>query len=346
MTVPGQANPKDPEVLHAWRFSPWKKPIVQRFFPASKIVFVARGEQVPKGATLAVWGMTQPEVDPSVAIWRLEDGFLRSVGLGADLVQPLSWVVDRQGLYFDCAQPSDLELRLEQGTCDPAQRHRAQALRQRLVSSALTKYNVAGQPWRRPKGRTSVVLVPGQVESDASIRHGSPQLRRNVDLLAAVRAARPASYLVYKPHPDVVAGLRATGDDEQRAAHRCDEVLTDARMDQLLDQVDEVHTLTSLTGFEALLRGKPVTCWGQPFYAGWGLTEDRVPIERRTRRLSLDELVASALIDYPRYVRRTDGSPGTAETAVDDLLAWRVQGAGAPTLWQRALRPVWGLRAS
>ena len=39
-----------------------------------------------------------------------------------------------------------------------------------------------------------------------------------------------------------------------------------------------METMTSLAGFEALLRGKPVTTHGQPFYAGWGLTEDICPV--------------------------------------------------------------------
>ncbi|SUV87835.1 capsular polysaccharide export protein [Bordetella pertussis] len=44
--------------------------------------------------------------------------------------------------------------------------------------------------------------------------------------------------------------------------------------------------------------------YGKPFYAGWGLTEDRAadwPRDRRTRRLSLDELVAGTLLRYPLY---------------------------------------------
>ncbi len=56
--------------------------------------------------------------------------------------------------------------------------------------------------------------------------------------------------------------------------------------------------MTSLTGFEALLRGKAVFTYGLPFYAGWGLTQDRHAHPRRHRRLSIDELVAAALIGY------------------------------------------------
>jgi capsular polysaccharide export protein len=108
----------------------------------------------------------------------------------------------------------------------------------------------------------------------------------------------------------------------------------------LLPQVDEVHVLTSLAGFEALLRGRRVVAWGLPFYAGWGLTEDRLSLPRRQRRLTLDELVAGVLLLYPTYVSGRSGGFTTAEGALDELLAWRQAGAtGAP--WRtRLLRPL------
>lgn len=59
--------------------------------------------------------------------------------------------------------------------------------------------------------------------------------------------------------------------------------------------------MTSLSGFDALLRGKRVVVYGRPFYAGWGLTEDHLPINRRQRQLTLDALVAGALLRYPLY---------------------------------------------
>ena len=79
------------------------------------------------------------------------------------------------------------------------------------------------------------------------------------------------------------------------------------------------------------------TCYGQPFYAGWGLTHDLVPPTRRTRRLTLDELVAGALILYPTYVSRTTGKFTTPERALDELLDWRQQQNGVP-LWRKSLR--------
>jgi capsular polysaccharide export protein len=170
-----------------------------------------------------------------------------------------------------------------------------------------------------------VILVPGQVEADASLAFGAPGTRHNLDLLRAVRQANPDAHLIYKPHPDVVAGLRRRGQGEDDARDWCDEVVLDVAMGDLLQEIDELHTLTSLSGFEALLRGKKVVCHGQPFYAGWGLTDDIIPPARRDRRLTLDELVAGVLILYPAYVSRTTGRFTTPERALDELLAWQLE---------------------
>lgn len=136
---------------------------------------------------------------------------------------------------------------------------------------------------------------------------------------------------------------RRRGEARQTSPHGCDEIVVSASMAQILEQVDEVHTLTSLTGFEALMRGRRVVCYGQPFYAGWGLTRDLAPIGRRRRRLSLDELVVGSLILYPAYVSRITGRFTTAERAVQELVAWRETGGGELPLWRRTLRPLFSL---
>ena len=334
-----------PATVYALGFSIYKKPIVRSFFQGSTVRFVRKAAAVPQGATLTVWGRSEPAANRAANIIRLEDGFIRSVGLGADLVRPLSWVMDRRGIYYDATRPSDLEHLLQTTVFDAALLGRARALRERLVAQRLTKYNVGAasqqrSPHHEAGTKRRVILVPGQVESDASLLYGAPGMRCNLDLLRAVRTANPQAHLIYKPHPDVVAGLRRKGQREEDAARWCDEVVADVAMGELLPQVDEVHTLTSLTGFEALLRGKRVVCYGQPFYAGWGLTEDVLPVARRTRRLSLDELVAGALILYPAYVSRKTGNATTPERALDELLAWRAQCATGLPWWRKGLRRV------
>jgi capsular polysaccharide export protein len=95
--------------------------------------------------------------------------------------------------------------------------------------------------------------------------------------------------------------------------------------------------MTSLVGFEGLLRGKRVIVHGQPFYAGWGLTEDSNPHPRRTRSLTLDELCAGTLLRYPRYLNRATGRFTSPEVVIDQLVAERAAGGdGAIKLaWPR-----------
>ena len=332
----------------AFGFTPWKQRNLRRFLAGSQVGFRTPWWWIPKGVdAVVVWGrrgrarLLKAAARRQLPVLHVEDGFLRSVGLGADLVDPVSWVVDRQGVYYDATTPSDLETLLATGQWTPAQRQRAAALRQRLVDEAITKYNLPADPWIRPAGQRRVVLVVGQVESDASIRYGAPGLRTNRALLEAVRAVEPEAYLVYKPHPDVVAGLCRAGAGEDDAAELCDEVLTQGSIQQLFTQIDALHVLTSLAGFEGLLRGLDVHCWGLPFYAGWGLTHDRERCGRRQRQLSLDELVHAALIDYPRYVSRDSGWFTTPEQAIDDLVAWREAPPQRRTLVQALFRH-WG----
>ena len=325
-------------------FSRWKKPFVRDFFDGADVSFVERLSEVPSDAAYTVvWGNRQIERHQGELI-RIEDGFLRSVGLGADLIRPLSWVIDQHGIYYDATQPSDLEHIYQEYDFDEVLCQRAAALRERIVQANLTKYNVGAGAWQRPveAADKAVILVPGQVESDASIKYGSPVIQRNMDLLKAVREANPQAYILYKPHPDVLAGLRQKGESEGSASQWCDEVVTDCSMGELLAVVDEVHVLTSLAGFEALQRGKRVVTYGQPFYAGWGLTEDIYPVERRHRQLSLDELVAGALIIYPTYVSGVTKRFTTPERILDELEAWKEQGASVMPWWRRCLRPMLG----
>jgi len=317
---------KLPSLIYALGFSWRKRPLLRRFLPECSIRFASDVGDVPEGATVALWGAAPrpARLPDSVRVVRVEDGFVRSVGLGADLVRPISWVVDKRGIYYDPAQPSDLEALLQTAEFPPQLLQRAARLRGTIVEAGITKYNTGTGGWRRPLGHRPVILVPGQVASDASVRLGGARVTTNSALLQEVRRARPDAHVVYKPHPDVSAGLRAPGTDERHARQLCDEVVTGISMSALLPQVDEVHVLTSLAGFEALLRGRPVATYGQPFYAGWGLTADAAPVARRTRRLSLDELVAGALLLYPRYVSR-GGLAITAEQALAELIEWRRQ---------------------
>lgn len=327
-----------PDKLYAMGFSRWKKPFIGEFLSGKDIEFVESLDDVPYASTLVVWGnRTDTSQRPDLSIVRAEDGFLRSSGLGAYLVRPLSLVIDATGIYYDSTRPSGLERILETGNFLPRQIARAAALRARIISAGINKYNLGGSEWTRPEGAKHVLLVVGQVEGDASIQFGSPVVRSNLELLRQVRNENPDAYIVYKPHPDVVAGLRTPGSDDGVAADYCDELLIEADTNKLLTRVDAVHTMTSLLGFEALLRGVPVICHGLPFYAGWGLTEDRVSCPRRTQRRSLDELVYATLIEYPRYFSERGQMFAQPEHILVELA--HLAEAGPITTLQRAKSP-------
>jgi capsular polysaccharide export protein len=261
---------------------------------------------------LVYWGAEAPPglADLAKRSWsrllRMEDGFIRSVGLGSDLIRPLSIVLDEEGIYFDPSRPSDLETILNTGVFADEELAESRKVRDFIVTHGITKYNLEPRhpPAWQPMGR-EIILVPGQVEDDASIRLGCPATKTNLGLLQAARSAHPDAFIVYKPHPDVVSRNRKGRMALKDALAFADYVETDVSVVSCIEACDVVHTLTSLTGFDALLRGKRVVVHGLPFYAGWGLTEDVLSdaavFQRRLRRLSLDELVAGVLLRYPIY---------------------------------------------
>ena len=297
----------------------WKRGALNRFFGGSRAVRFDTGETSPTdGRRVMVWAGRATTGDGAV---RVEDGFLRSSGLGADLVAPLSLVCDDLGIYYDPNRESRLERLISaRATLRPDQQVRIEALIAALRSGGVSKYNLhaAALP-PLPVGRR--ILVAGQVEDDASIRAGATgAVQTNMDLLHAARAAHPDAVILYKPHPDVEAGLRRgalpPGDTDGLA----DTVLRHADPVALLSEVQELWTMTSLLGFEALLRGVPVTTLGAPFYAGWGLTDHRGPaIPRRQARPTVAGLAHAALIDYPRYMDPVTGLPCPPEVVVDRL---------------------------
>ena len=281
-----------------------------------KVVFVknaaeAAALQPVKGDCLVCWGRVPPAgvqelaEQTGVRLLRMEDGFVRSVGLGSDLIPPQSFVLDAKGIYFDPGQPSELEDLLNHRECTAHDVERARKVRECIVQHRLTKYNLEpNTPVQWGSAGRQVVLVPGQVEDDASIRFGCDVERgvhTNMGLLQAARAQFPDAFIVYKPHPDVASGNRKGRLALQQAMHYADAVETQASVVSCVEACDVVVTMTSLTGFDALLRGKRVVVHGRPFYAGWGLTEDVLPVPRRLRQRSLDELVYCALIAYPLY---------------------------------------------
>jgi len=265
----------------------------------------------------------------NVPLLRVEDGFLRSVGLGAGLAPAASLVIDQRGIYYDANRASDLEWLLEHAELDDEQRACGENLRKKIIESRISKYNF-GQSLKDidlPDNREKL-LVPGQVGDDAAIVNtlsSSVNIKGveniNVELLKTVRKNNPNAYIIYKPHPDVVTNLRNGRMAVETALCYADQIVSSVDIIDLIDACDRVETLSSLSGFESLLRGKDVTVHGLPFYAGWGLTTDTTSCARRTKKRSIDELVYLSLVAYSNYVDPVTFQPSTAAAVIDSLSA-------------------------
>lgn len=314
--------------IFAVGITPWKRRYVERYLrsPGGSLRFGSRSaaeRAIAQGEvdTVVTWSFRPtPTLPESVKLWRLEDGFVRSVGLGSDYTAPGSLVVDTSGLYFDAGGACDLETLLNEHECTPQQIFRASRLKKRIIELGVSKYGGGkqGQTLTRPADR-HVVLVVGQVETDESIRRGCFGVASNSGLLRAARKQRPNDWIVYRPHPDVASGNRKGAVDAETLAACADAIDESPSIHATLEAVDEVHVMTSLTGFEALLRGLKVTTWGAPFYAGWGLTDDKETVPRRQRLRTLEELIYLALIEYPRYLDIGSGEFVPIETFVDSI---------------------------
>lgn len=316
----------------------WKRAIVKPFLgtPSSRLHFLPSVEDLaavtlPPDSRILLWGtkneaqLTALARSRQLPVWRMEDGFLRSVGLGSDLFRPVSLVVDPTGMYYDPYSGSALETMLSTQQLDADALARAARFRHDYVNLKLSKYNLKRSGLQVDGGGRRIILVPGQVEDDASIMRGSPQVRTNLALLEAVRAANPGACILYKAHPDVVAGNRQGMVPAAALARLADQCVNDANIIDCILAVDEVHTMTSLSGFEALLHGRIVHCYGGPFYAGWGLTVDHLALPHRQARISLDALVHAVLLAYPRYVL-----PGVAGfVAAEDVMRYLVRQSAA-----------------
>ncbi len=306
----------------------WKRPHLQKVF--GRAGGIKRVSRPPKGSQRPLlWWASRvtpalEALDPPPI--RVEDGFLRSRGLGADLIPPLSLITDRQGIYYDPTRPSDLETMIAQEP-PPGGRQRAERLLSSLRELELSKYNLGGDLPDLPEGHR--ILVPGQVEDDASIRLGAGETRTNPALLARARAENPEAIILFKPHPDVESGLRPGHVPEKTALRHADMVLHHCDPIAAINAVEEVWTMTSLLGFEALIRGKRVTTTGSPFYAGWGLTRDLgTPLERRRARPDPVQLAHATLIAYPRYFDPVSGLPCPPEVVVERLATGRLPTPG------------------
>ncbi len=289
------------------------------------------------GGVFLVWGYLGPKWlkkisrKNNISIHRFEDGFLRSVGVGSELTSnnevnlPCSITLDKQSIYYDAFSKSDIEdiLNYYPFKKNPKLIARSKGAIRKIVDNKLTKYNTTvtkdiNQIYGEKKGKR--VLVIGQVETDASIKYGCDRAILNNDLVRLAFNENKGAQIIYKPHPVVLKGARESISNPVHVARYCQIITEDLDLPSALDTIDHVYVITSGAGFEALMRGIKVTCLGANFYSGWGITDDRLVVDRRVKKLSLEEVFAAFYILYTRYYDHDKNIAISLEQAIDLLI--------------------------
>ncbi|WP_201552400.1 capsular polysaccharide export protein, LipB/KpsS family [Psychrobacter immobilis] len=238
-------------------FDKWLKPFIQCVNPV-----------------IYIWGYKAPDYfidyirEQELDIFFLEDGFIRSGPDDESGAPPLSIVMDSQAPYFDTTRPNDLtdliaNFDFEQDGYDETL---AQEMLDYYVSHRVSKYNhqpyVDVVPIYGIKNEKRI-LVLGQVPHDDSLKYGGGIGITLLDVVNKAIKENLDAQIIVKPHPmtlddpSIVTAL---------AELECLILTQSIHLVDALETIDHVYTITSLGGFEALLRGKKVTVLGRPFY--------------------------------------------------------------------------------
>ncbi|MFA0471721.1 CDP-glycerol glycerophosphotransferase family protein [Vibrio sp. 10N.222.51.E8] len=318
----------------------WKRPVLKKYFKNDIIKYIPLEEELRfsqkirknkfllNRTVFLVWGMKEPyDLIPfseqyGIPIWRVEDGFIRSIGLGSERSLPFSLCIDKSGIYFNSECPSDLESLIirHQNSISKNEIRTAERLIDKIKKYGFSKYNnfrPNNYKLTNNSDRKKVIVI-GQVEDDQSIIFGTSTPLTNMDLLEVAINENPDSDIYFKAHPDYISSKRnnisdISGFEDVYLIPNC------VPLSYIFEQVDHVYTISSLGGFEALLYDKKVTVLGGPFYSGWGLTDDRHKVSRRNIKVDIKTLFSAAYIKYPCYLNPISGKSMNLEAVLDDF---------------------------
>lgn len=239
-------------------FEQWLKPFIERVNPV-----------------IYIWGYKAPDFfidyirEQKLDIFFLEDGFIRSGPCDESGTPPLSIVMDSQAPYFDTTRPNDLtdliaNFDFEQDGYDETL---AQEMLDYYVSKRVSKYNhqpyVDVIPIYGVKNEKRI-LVLGQVPYDDSLKYGGGLDITLLDVVSKAIEENSNAQIIVKPHPMT---LNDPSIISVLTKLNCLVLTQPIHLVDALETIDHVYTITSLGGFEALLRGKMVTVLGRPFYS-------------------------------------------------------------------------------
>jgi capsular polysaccharide export protein len=298
-------------IYNCFGIRPWKRQSLLNFLPDKKVVFknsIDLNKLSPEKDFLIIWAtiknlnLEKNLKEQGFNYQYVEDGFIRSSGLGIKLNLPGSLSFSNESIHFDCTKENQLEKMLQNTVCTSEKIDRSKKIIDFIKKEKISKYGHSKYSSKlNTNNDKKNILVIGQVEGDASIHFGSKTIKKNKQLIESVLQKENDSNIFFKPHPDVVSKLRE-GEVENLflESNNITEVISPPLHDAI-EQCDEIHVMSSQSGLDSLIFEKDVICHGSPFYSGWGLTTDLEKIPRRTKKLTLEELISISFIDYPKY---------------------------------------------
>ena len=135
----------------------WKRPFFKHYFKDNIIGFwkdphLSLNFASKKNAVVLCWSsyvnetLKQQCASRNIKLEQIEDGFIRSNGLGAALVKPLSLSIDDLGIYYDPRSESRLERYIKaSSTLLPAKIDRAKKIQQKIIQLGISKYNLTSK---------------------------------------------------------------------------------------------------------------------------------------------------------------------------------------------------------
>ncbi|EHY7959291.1 capsular polysaccharide biosynthesis protein, partial [Campylobacter jejuni] len=232
----------------------------------------------------------------------LEDGFIRSLNLGVENSPSFSMVKDDIGIYYDATMPSKLENLLNTYEFKDEEIKQAKKAIELIKKYKISKYNnnldIPDDYFQKDEKR---VLIITQTANDTSLEFGLAKDFKTLDMIKDAIKENPKSKIYIKIHPDVLSGKKQSDLDINSLPKECILITENFNPIALLEFFDKVYTKTSGMGFEALMQECECICYGMPFYAGWGLTKDKLECKRRMQKRSLEEVFYAAYILYSEY---------------------------------------------
>ncbi len=234
----------------------------------------------------------------------LEDGFIRSFGLGVEGSPSFSIVKDNIGIYYDATTPSRLEniLNSYDFKNNKELMKKAKEAKKKIIEYKISKYNsFENIDLNYLDNGKKKVLIIAQTAGDSSLKYGLGDRFTTKEIIESAIADNSGYEIYIKIHPDVLCGKKSSDINPKDIPKECFILKDNANPLELLKYFDKIYTKTSGMGMEALLLNKEVHCYGMPFYAGWGVTKDRLKCKRRERICTVDEIFAGSYILYTEY---------------------------------------------